>query len=174
MVREPLFLVMSVICVRIRGRGSEVTTSPHHIRSDFRLKRRSCHSGFVVLFLRYLSRKHKTYRYSVLLGTLGVDRTIFGITLSVHLSVCTCLHILSVFPILPGRYLLSRTTIFNQTRYGGVLLQGKLSGRKNKTKQKLVHHRQCQGHSEGLYNQNMTISTISSKLLVRLQSNLVW
>ena len=39
---------------------------------------------------------------------------------------------------------------------------------------KMVHYRQCQGHSEGLYNQNMTISTISSKLLVRLQSDLVW
>ena len=33
---------------------------------------------------------------------------------------------------------------------------------------------QCQGHREGLYNQNVTISTISSKLLVRLQPNLVW
>ena len=32
--------------------------------------------------------------------------------------------------------------------------------------EKLVHFVQCQGHSEGLYNQNMTISTISSKLLV--------
>ena len=37
----------------------------------------------------------------------------------------------------------------------------------------LVQYLQCQGHSEGLYNQNMTISTISSKLLVHLQSNLV-
>ena len=41
MVKELLFLVTSVICVRIRGRGSEVTTTPYHIRSDFRLKRRS-------------------------------------------------------------------------------------------------------------------------------------
>ena len=39
--------------------------------------------------------------------------------------------------------------------------------------EKVVHYRQCQGHSEGLYNQNMTISTISSKLLVCLQPNLV-
>ena len=39
--------------------------------------------------------------------------------------------------------------------------------------QKLVHYLQCQGHSEGLYNQNMTISTLFSKLLVRLQPNLV-
>ena len=33
---------------------------------------------------------------------------------------------------------------------------------------------QCQGHSEGLYDQNMIISTISCKLLVSLQPNLVW
>ena len=64
-VRELLFLVTSVISVRIRGRGSEVTTTPYHIRSDFRLKRRSDHNGFVVVFLHYLSRKNKTYRYSV-------------------------------------------------------------------------------------------------------------
>ena len=32
---------------------------------------------------------------------------------------------------------------------------------------------QCQGHSEGLYNQNMTISVVSSKQLVGLQPNLV-
>ena len=42
--------------------------------------------------------------------------------------------------------------------------------------EKLVHYLQCQGHSEGLYNQHMTISssTISPKLLVCLQPNLVW
>ena len=34
--------------------------------------------------------------------------------------------------------------------------------------EKLVHYLQCQGHSEGLYNQNMTISIVSSKLLVGL------
>ena len=64
-VRELLFLVTSVICVRIRGRGSEVTTTPYHIRLDFRLKQRSYPDGFVVLFVRYLSSKHTTYRYSV-------------------------------------------------------------------------------------------------------------
>ena len=36
-VVRKLFLVTSVICVRIRGRGSEVTTTPYHFRSDFRL-----------------------------------------------------------------------------------------------------------------------------------------
>ena len=44
---------------------SEVTTIPSHIRLDFRLKQRPYNYGFVVLFLRYLSRKHKTDRYSV-------------------------------------------------------------------------------------------------------------
>ena len=87
----------SVICVRIRGRGSEVTTTPYHIRSDFRLKRRFYHDGFVVVFLCYLSHKHKTYRYSVQLGTLGVDCTIFRITLSVcasvRLPICHSVHV---------------------------------------------------------------------------------
>ena len=95
-VRELLFLVTSVICVRIRGHGSEVTTTPYHIRSDFCLKQRSYHNGFIVVFLCYLSHKHKTYRYSVQLGTLGVDRTVFRITLSVctsvHLSSCPCVR----------------------------------------------------------------------------------
>ena len=39
--------------------------------------------------------------------------------------------------------------------------------------EELVHCVQCQGHSKGLYNQNTTISTISSKLLVSLQPNWV-
>ena len=39
--------------------------------------------------------------------------------------------------------------------------------------EKLVHCLQCQGHSKSLYNLNKTVSTISSKLLVRLQPNLV-
>ena len=39
--------------------------------------------------------------------------------------------------------------------------------------QKLVHYLYCEGHSEGLYKQNMTIDfTVSYfKLLVRLQPN---
>ena len=40
--------------------------------------------------------------------------------------------------------------------------------------EKLVHRVQCQGHSKGFYNQNITISVVSSKLLVGLQLNLVW
>ena len=66
-VRELFFLVTSVICVQIKGCTcrSEVTTTPYHIRSDFPLKWHSYDNGFRVVFLHYLSRKHKTYRYSV-------------------------------------------------------------------------------------------------------------
>ena len=39
--------------------------------------------------------------------------------------------------------------------------------------EKMVHCVQCQSHSEGLYNQNMTISVRLSKLLVGLQPSLV-
>ena len=38
--------------------------------------------------------------------------------------------------------------------------------------EKLVHCVECKGHIEGLYNQNMAISVVSSKLLVSLQPNL--
>ena len=38
--------------------------------------------------------------------------------------------------------------------------------------EKLVHCLQCQGQSKGLYNQNLTIFTIASKLLAYLQPNL--
>ena len=40
--------------------------------------------------------------------------------------------------------------------------------------EKLVTCVQCQGHSEGLYNKDITISVVSSKLLVSLQPNFVW
>ena len=40
--------------------------------------------------------------------------------------------------------------------------------------QSLDHYLQCQSHSEGLNKQNMTISTISCKLLVHLHPNLAW
>ena len=39
--------------------------------------------------------------------------------------------------------------------------------------EKLVHRIQRQGHSEGLYNQNMTISVVPAKLLVGLQPDMV-
>ena len=98
----------------------------------------------------YLSRKLKTYRYSVQLGTLGVGRTqqLESLFLSVRLYICLPV-ILSVCPILSRRYLLNRSTIFNQIQYGSVFSRGGVSGRKK-------------------------FSIISSKLLVRLQPNLVW
>ena len=37
----------------------------------------------------------------------------------------------------------------------------------------LVHCLECQGHGKGLYNQNMTIFTVSSNVLFRLQTDLV-
>ena len=39
---------------------------------------------------------------------------------------------------------------------------------------KLVCYLQGQDHSEGIYNHSITISTVSSKLLIHLQPNLVW
>ena len=39
--------------------------------------------------------------------------------------------------------------------------------------EKLVHRVQSQGHSEGLFNQNIAISVVSSKQMVGLQPNLV-
>ena len=39
--------------------------------------------------------------------------------------------------------------------------------------EKLVHYLQYQGHSKGLNKQNMTTSTMSSKLLFHLLPNLV-
>ena len=39
--------------------------------------------------------------------------------------------------------------------------------------EKFVHYLQCQVHSEELYNQNMAIFTISSKVPLCLQPNLV-
>ena len=38
--------------------------------------------------------------------------------------------------------------------------------------QRLVCQLKDQGHSEGLYNQNMTVSTLSYELLILLQPNL--
>ena len=39
--------------------------------------------------------------------------------------------------------------------------------------EKVVHYLQRQGHSKGLYNQNMTIFTISAKMLVHLQPDMI-
>ena len=39
--------------------------------------------------------------------------------------------------------------------------------------EKLVFYLQCQSHSKGIYNPNMTICTISSKLLVATKLDLI-
>ena len=69
---------------------------------------------------------------------------------------------------LSGQYLLNHRTFFF-TKPGRVMQHPKPECHA----EKLVHCVQCQGHSEGLYNQNVTISVVSSELLVRLQPNLV-
>ena len=46
-VREPFPLMMSVICVRIRGHRSEFTKTVYHVAQVFRLLLHSYHSGFV-------------------------------------------------------------------------------------------------------------------------------
>ena len=88
MEKELLFLETSVICVRIRGDGSEVMTTPYQLYVDFQLHidmggggrearrlywadlevtYRSYRSRFVALFPCYLSRL--TYGQCVQLGT---------------------------------------------------------------------------------------------------------
>ena len=88
--------------------------------------------------------------------------SLIGITLSVCPSV-----VLSVSPIVSAQYLLNHSTIFL------IFLFTKLGMVVYYDEKKLVHYLQCQGHSGGLYNQNMIIFTIFSKVLVRLQPNLV-
>ena len=63
-LRGLFFLVMSVICLQIRGCWSEVTTTRDRFCSDFHLQLHSYLSGFVVLFPCHLSCKHETYWHS--------------------------------------------------------------------------------------------------------------
>ena len=71
-----------------------------------------------------------------------------GTTPSVILSVC---------PVMSACYLLNCST-----KCGMVVYYHKSVFHA----EKLVHYHQCHGHSKGLYNQNITIFTLSSKLLV--------
>ena len=61
MVRELLFLMVSVICVLVRDHGSWVMTAPSHFCSDFHLQPCYYQWGFIVLFPCYLSCKHKSH-----------------------------------------------------------------------------------------------------------------
>ena len=70
--------------------------------------------------------------------------------------------------IVSAQYLLNHSTIV-LTKLGMVVYYHEVMC----CAEKLVHYLQCQSLSEGLYNQNMTIFTISSKLLVRLQPDSV-
>ena len=74
----------------------------------------------------------------------------------------------SVCPIMSAQYLLYHSTIV-LTKLGMVVYYHEVMC----CAEKLVHYLQCQSPSESLYNQNMTIFTISSKLLVRLRTDLV-
>ena len=78
--------------------------------------------------------------------------------------------VLSVCPIVSVQYLLNCSTILFYSRFGMVVYYYEAMCHA----EKLVHSLQCQGHSEGFYQQNLTIFTMSSKLLVCLQPNLVW
>ena len=77
---------------------------------------------------------------------------------------------LSVCLNVSAQYLLNHSTFFFFTKLCMVVYYHEVMCRA----EKLVHYFQCQGHSRGLYNQNITVFTISSKLLVCLQPNLVW
>ena len=89
------------------------------------------------------------------------------VCLLVRLSV-----VLSMCAIMSTQYLLNSSTFFflilNQTPYGDVFHEVICHA------EKLFNYLQCQGHSEGLCNQNFAIITVSSKLPVGLQPNLVW
>ena len=67
--------------------------------------------------------------------------------------------IFSMCPIVSTQYLLNRSTIFFLTKLGMVMMYYYEVVCLAK---KLVRYLQCQGYSEGLYNQNMTIFTLSS------------
>ena len=74
---------------------------------------------------------------------------------------------------LSGWYLLNRGTFCCQTWYGDAALFARVScewgwggG--------IVCYLQAQGHSKGSYDQNMTVATISSQMLILLPPNLVW
>ena len=75
---------------------------------------------------------------------------------SLRPSVLSCVRV-SELVFLSFRYLLNRSTIFSQTWYCGVLSRCGVSCRN------IGALSSMSGHCKGLYYQNMTISTISSK-----------
>ena len=93
--------------------------------------------------------------------------TLFGFTLSC-LSVCSFVPrsdlVLTIFPEPLNHYYYFFTKLGMVVYYHEVMCHA----------EKVVHYLQCQGQSKGLYNQNMTVSIIPSKLPVHLEPNLVW
>ena len=75
-------------------------------------------------------------------------------------NVCPA-DIFPVCPIMSTQYLLNHSTFF----LGMVVYYHEVMCHAEK---KIVYYLQCQDHSEGLYNQKITIFTVSSKLLVHL------
>ena len=89
---------------------------------------------------------------------IGITRSLCP---SIYSSVCVSDHVRTISPELHNLF------VFTKTWYGGALSRGSVSCRKIGSLSSKSRSR------EGLYNQNMTISTISSLLLVSLQANLV-
>ena len=88
--------------------------------------------------------------------------TSIGITVRPSVSSCPCVW------FCPDR--ISWTTQSLITKLGMVMYYYEAEC----LAKKMFHYSHCQGHSEGFYyNQNMTISTISSKLMTCLQPDLV-
>ena len=125
-------------------------------------------SGLTCISFKFLSDTPHPSQYKYEWG----ERYI-GITLSVCPSV-----VLPVCPIGSAQYLLNRSPVvcccccclLLFTKLGIVVYHYEAMCHA----ETLVHYLQCQGHNEVLYNQNMTIFTLSSKLLVRFQLDLVW
>ena len=89
---------------------------------------------------------------------------------SFKMSVNVCPdYIFSACLIVSVQYPLNRSIIFFLTKLGMVVYYHETMCHA----ETLVHCLECQGHGKGLYNQNMTIFTVSSKVLFRLQTDLV-
>ena len=68
-----------------------------------------------------------------------------------------------------SKYLLNHITFWYQTWYNDAASWARVSSRK-----KIVCCLQGQGHNKGSFDQNVTLSTMSSELLILQQPNLVW
>ena len=104
--------------------------------------------------------------------------TIFYVKVTV--GACSVENLITMFKVkitakiqnvsecLSGWYLMNHRTFCNQTWYGGATSWARVSCGK-----KIVCSLQGQGHSESSYDQNMTVSTVPSELLILRQPNLL-